>query len=226
MSDLAIDAPLGNHTLRMSRRLPRGQETRERILAEALRLFARRGYVQVSVEDIAQAAGVTKGAVYYWFTDKDDLGQVLQRDLWHRIASASLRVVDPDVDALTNVRRCFMAYLDVLESFDEARFFLRDAWVIPALDEAGRLERAEALEYVRGVLAAAIARGEIVDLDPDALASVLFGVFNEATLHLLQTGDRASTLAVVERFLHGLRPDPEAPPAAVGRTRRTKGMRR
>ena len=192
--------------------MPRGQETRERILAEALRLFGERGYARVSVEEIAEAAGVTKGAVYHWFSDKDDLGRELQHDLYQRLSSVALRALDPERDAIANMRRTFEAYVDALGSFEDARFFLRDAWVIPALDEAGRQDHDDGVELVRGVIAAAVARGEIVALDPDALARVLMGAWAEATLHVLRTGDRRATVAVVERILESLRPVPERTP--------------
>ncbi|MFA5885647.1 MAG: TetR/AcrR family transcriptional regulator [Acidimicrobiia bacterium] len=186
--------------------MPRGQETRERILTEALRLFGTRGYARVSIEEIAEAAGVTKGAVYHWFADKDDLGRALQHDLYERLSSVALRALDPDRDAIANMRRTFETYIDALGSFEEARFFLRDAWVIPALDEAGRQDHDDGVELVRGVIASAVARGEIVPLDPDALARVLMGAWAEATLHVLRTGDRAATVAVVEQLLESLRP--------------------
>ena len=190
----------------MARRVPRGQETRERILAEALRLFAAHGFARVSVEEIADAAGVTKGAVYHWFTDKDDLGRELQHELYERLSAVSLRALDPHGDTIENMRRSFGAYLDALDDLDEARFFLRDAWVIPALDEGGRSDHEDAIEMVRDILAVAVARGEIVALDPDALARVLMGAWAEATLHVLRTGDRAATTAVVEQLLESLRP--------------------
>lgn len=190
----------------MSRRLPRGQETRERILTEALRLFAERGYARVSVEEIAEAASVTKGAVYHWFADKDDLGRELQHDLYERLTAQSLRALDPGADTIANMRSTFGAYLDALGDLDEARFFLRDAWVIPALDESGRADHEAAVEMVRGILAAAIDRGEIVALDPDALARVLLGMWAEATLHVLRSGDRRAATAVVEHVLVSLRP--------------------
>jgi len=199
----------------MARRLPRGQETRERILAEALRLFATRGYAAVSIEDIAEAAGVTKGAVYHWFTDKHDVGRELQHELYERLTAQSLRALDRDADTIANMRGAFAAYLEALGDLDEARFFLRDAWVIPALDEGGRADHEAAVEMVRGILAAAIERGEIVALDPDALARVLLGMWAEATLHVLRTGDRSAASAVVEHVLHSLRPP-------TNRSRRTR----
>lgn len=52
--------------------------TRERILDEAYRLLYRRGFARVSMDDIAEAAGITKRSVYYDFKCKDDLvGAVL-----------------------------------------------------------------------------------------------------------------------------------------------------
>ena len=49
------------------------QRTRQRLLAEAQRLFRERGYAATSLEQIAEAAEVTKGAIYGHFTSKEDL---------------------------------------------------------------------------------------------------------------------------------------------------------
>jgi TetR/AcrR family transcriptional regulator, acrAB operon repressor len=48
-------------------------ETRHRILDVAERVFSERGVTRTSLADIANAAGVTRGAVYWHFTDKADL---------------------------------------------------------------------------------------------------------------------------------------------------------
>jgi AcrR family transcriptional regulator len=47
--------------------------TRERVIAEARRLFRERGYAATSLEQVAEAAGVTKGAIYGHFSSKEDL---------------------------------------------------------------------------------------------------------------------------------------------------------
>ena len=46
---------------------------RERIIAAATALFGAKGFSDVSMQDVARAAGVTKAALYYHFTDKSDL---------------------------------------------------------------------------------------------------------------------------------------------------------
>jgi AcrR family transcriptional regulator len=186
-------------------RVPRGQETRQRVMAAALERFATRGYGAVSMEEIAEAAGVTKGAVYHWFSDKDDLGRELQHDLYERLSAATLQALSPADDVVTNMIRAFDAYLALLDDLGEARFFLRDAWVIPALDEAGRRDHEDAVGLVRAGLQHAIDRGALVDLDAEALARVVTGVFAEATLHVLRTGDRGGTERVVRHMLESLR---------------------
>ena len=47
--------------------------TRQRLLSEAQRLFRERGYAATSLEQIAEAADVTKGAIYGHFSSKEDL---------------------------------------------------------------------------------------------------------------------------------------------------------
>ena len=49
------------------------ERTRQRLLAEARRLFRERGYAATSLEQIAEAAEVTKGAIYGHFASKEDL---------------------------------------------------------------------------------------------------------------------------------------------------------
>ena len=48
-------------------------QTRERLLDAAAKVFARRGFAGASLEEIAEEAGLTKGAVYSNFSSKDDL---------------------------------------------------------------------------------------------------------------------------------------------------------
>lgn len=52
---------------------PKAEETRNRILDTALRLFRERGFAETTMRDVAAAAGVATGAAYYYFRSKEDL---------------------------------------------------------------------------------------------------------------------------------------------------------
>jgi AcrR family transcriptional regulator len=57
-------------------------EGRERVLMEAQRLFVASGFAAVSMQQIAEAAGMTKAALYYHFRHKEDLFlHVIEREL-------------------------------------------------------------------------------------------------------------------------------------------------
>ena len=53
---------------------PRALETREKILQAAARLFALKGYHDTKLEEVLEAAQVTKGAFFHHFRDREDLG--------------------------------------------------------------------------------------------------------------------------------------------------------
>jgi len=59
---------------------PTRAQTRARLLKAAGEVFAERGYDRASLEDVAAAAGLTKGAVYSSFASKDELFYALMRE--------------------------------------------------------------------------------------------------------------------------------------------------
>lgn len=188
----------------IARREPVERRTRERVLEAALSEFAERGFHDASIEGIAERAGLTKGAVYYYFHDKDDLAADLQAELWERLAAEANEGFEPDEPIGDNLKRSLRTFLAALDDLGEARFFLRDCWAIPTLDIAGRAEHESGVTLVRALLEEGMERGEFRVTDPEAAARVLLGAFAEAALHILTTGDLEPTIEVVERMVDAL----------------------
>jgi AcrR family transcriptional regulator len=67
----------------------KSEVSRRQVLEAAVRALAKRGYAKTSVSDIAQAAGMSKGAVHYHFESKDDL---IAKVLEHCAARARERI--------------------------------------------------------------------------------------------------------------------------------------
>jgi AcrR family transcriptional regulator len=79
-----------------ARRVPR-EEVRRRLLAEAVRVFTERGYDDARIEDIAHAAGFTKGAVYSNFGGKQELfGAVLSQGAEDELATVTIEIDGAD----------------------------------------------------------------------------------------------------------------------------------
>lgn len=78
-------------------------ETRQTILKAAYELFFRQGFARVSVDAIAERAGVTKRTVYYHFPSKDDIAAAAL-DVQHLAMMAQYRSwLSPDADSVQSV---------------------------------------------------------------------------------------------------------------------------
>jgi AcrR family transcriptional regulator len=73
---------------------------RERILAEATRLFVASGYNGISMREIAEAVGVSKAGLYYHFKDKQDLFLAILADNLSSIG----QLVQPEPGASASAR--------------------------------------------------------------------------------------------------------------------------
>lgn len=88
------------------------QATRELLIDTAEHLFQQRGVSRTSLGDIAQAAGVTRGAIYWHFEDKADLFHAMMRRVTLPMEQAAERNSDPDLaDPLAEVRRTVLEAL-------------------------------------------------------------------------------------------------------------------
>lgn len=88
---------------RNNKRELQARETRRKILREAVRLFARQGYHATTIADLAQAIGLTSGAIFHHFPSKEAVldaviewltrGMKIYSDLADRSPSGSIAVV-------------------------------------------------------------------------------------------------------------------------------------
>ena len=82
-----------------SRREMYSEATRAALLDEATALFARRGYAGTSLEDVASASQVTRGAVYHHFASKQALFeavlQLQEARAMEAVAAAAVAAADP-----------------------------------------------------------------------------------------------------------------------------------
>jgi TetR/AcrR family transcriptional regulator, transcriptional repressor for nem operon len=79
----------------IKKELTKGQQTRQRIVAEAASVFNQRGYEGCSLAHLMEATGLEKGGIYRHFSSKEELAAEAFDYAW----SEALRVRTPELDA-------------------------------------------------------------------------------------------------------------------------------
>src|SRR5919108_4327836 len=111
-----------------------GREARDELLAAALRVFARRGYREASVDEIAAEAGYSKGALYWHFSGKAELLMALLEeriDAPMRDRVALLASAPPERDMSVEATREFARQL---EEQRDALLLEREYWTLAIRD--------------------------------------------------------------------------------------------
>lgn len=192
-----------------SRNAARSAATRGSLIAAARGLFAARGFNAVGTEEIVRAAGVTRGALYHHFRDKEDLFlavyEEVERDLTARVAEQALGAGGP----WEVMERGAQIFLDACQEPEVQRVALVDAPAVLGWDGWRSVGERHALGLVQALIEQAIADGEIDRQPPRALALLLIGAIDEAALMVARAEDFAAARAeigeVVSWMLRSLR---------------------
>ena len=88
------------------------QGTKQKILSAAFDLFAQRGMKDISMREIAQACGVTKPVIYYYFKDKEALCLEIVRDFEQTQNAKLAQLVKDNPDFGTFLEKLFKSYAD------------------------------------------------------------------------------------------------------------------
>ena len=133
-----------------------GREAREEFLSAALRVFARRGYREAGVDEIAAEAGYSKGALYWHFSGKEELLEALLEeriDMPMRDRFALLASAPPERDMSLEATRAFARQVGQQR---EAMLLEREYWSLAIRDPELRARYAERQSELRGSLAVAM----------------------------------------------------------------------
>src|SRR5512145_1966222 len=186
----------------------------QQIIDAAIRVFARNGYYNSRVSDIAREAGIASGTIYLYFKTKDEILVTLFREKMAEWVAHVRHEIAGEPDPVAKIRRLVALHFSVLERH-------------PDLAEVVQVELRQGHKFFRGasahevsayfaligsILEQGIAAGQFRgDLPVKVATKVLFGAMDQvATSWVL--GKRAYRLvdaadAVATIFLRGVTPD-------------------
>jgi AcrR family transcriptional regulator len=188
------------------------EATRRAVLDAARSSFARKGYAQTSVDEIAAAARVTKGAVYHHFAGKEALFRAVHDEVEAEAQARTAAAAIPEGTPIDQLVAQVSAYLDVALDPEIQRITLIDGPAVLGLELDIPDEYQEGYAALRLFIATAIEHGQIADLDPDVLARLIGGLALQGGLLIARASDpdvtRAALGHALEAMIRGLAPGP------------------
>ncbi|MFC9981002.1 helix-turn-helix domain-containing protein [Gordonia sp. NPDC127522] len=180
-------------------------ETARAVLAAATRQFADRGFSDVSLDDVAEAAGVTRGAVYHHFRNKGALFAAVAAACHQQVADAVVAAAEAaGTDPARQLRAGSHAFVDAITSGPAVRILLIDGPAVVGWEEWRRLDEVGSAAHLREALEAAGVDEELVDV----LTMLLSGAMNEAALWLARHPEddtaRERTHRALDRLLDAI----------------------
>ncbi len=206
--------------------------TREKLLEAAQRLFVENGLERSSLHQIACAAGVTRGAVYWHFADKLALVEALiarvESPLQQALAAAAPQAVATGSpggtgDPLAALRRLALAPFELIERDASARrVFTIMLHCSELIGELAPLRRHHEhnwndwAQHMARLFQAAkdegsLAEGAVAADAAIALLSLVDGMLRRCTLHTGSAPARCTVEAAIDALINGFRAPPQAP---------------
>ena len=151
-------------------------KTKRRIFNTAVKLFAEKGYDNTNIEEITAIAGVAKGSLYYHFSKKEDIFNLIL-DEGEKLLVNSIEIKTRNCkNSLDKIKEIIMIQIKIMINYEDFyNTVLSQAW--------GKEEKNEKCKHVihryiielEKVIEEGIKKGEIVDGDVKDFASSIFG---------------------------------------------------
>ena len=160
----------------------RSATTRAALLSAARQLFAEHGYAATGREQIAELAGVSRGALYHHFGSKERLFRAVVEELERELGEKVMIAASNAADAAEELRLGCMAFLDACLDPAVRRVVLIEAPVVLGWEVWREIDSQHGLLLVTAALEAVMASGQMTRVAVEPLAHMLLGALNEAAM--------------------------------------------
>jgi AcrR family transcriptional regulator len=157
----------------------RSARTRGALLMAARQLFAENGFAATGREDIAERAGVTRGALYHHFASKTELAAAVVEQLEGELVDLVVAAALQGSGVRDQLHRGCRAYMDACAEPSMARI-LADAPAVLGIEACRALDAVACAPLLADVFARAEEEQIAVPGDPEVAAALLLGFLNEA----------------------------------------------
>ncbi|AMT70937.1 TetR/AcrR family transcriptional regulator [Mycobacteroides immunogenum] len=196
--------------------------TRSAIVEAARMLFVDRGFDDTSVDDIADAAQVSKGAIYHHFKDKQEIFIDVYRDATKGVIENVVKVlIDVPAGSWDRIEAAASAVIKGYTDNREPRVLVRQVMGVLGAERTQALEGELALPLIRTLLTEAEENGELRDLSIEKASQLIFRVLCESSLLIANSADYTEAAQEVETVMLYMFAGLRKPPATARARRKS-----
>ena len=184
-----------------SRREDYTEATRRALLDSAAEAFVDRGFVDASLDEIARAARLTKGALYHHFAGKQDLFRAVFEEVEAEMIEAIRLAGAHESDPWRRMLAGIGAFLDVCLMPRYRRIALEEGPTALGWDLWRQIDEHYSLALVRAPLARLMRAGVLRPQPLDLMARVVLAALTEAGMAVAAAADRPAARREAETLL-------------------------
>ncbi len=156
-----------------------GRSTRDQIIAAARELFAKDGYAGTSTEQLLQQTGISRGALYHHFKNKESLFEAVLDDLERELAGAAAKAAAGASDPISALRAGCASFLTEAAKPEVRQIVLVDAHSVVGWQKWREIEERYGLGMLKQGLKAMSMTHAIPDQAVELYAHILLATMIE-----------------------------------------------
>jgi AcrR family transcriptional regulator len=192
----------------------RSRATREKLVAAARRLFEARTYSEVAIDDVARAAGVTRGAIYHHFGGKQPLFKAVIEDIQDELADHVDRNAEKHDDPWDAFVAGWISFLEQAPTAGIGRVLMLEGPAVIGHRDWQVIDDSHFHETVTAAVEYFMSVGVLPNQRVEPVVRVLLSISNALGALIAGADDPEATRRAVApvwaQLLNGLRTHPEA----------------
>ncbi len=161
--------------------------TKRKIFNTAIKLFAEKGYDNSSVEDITAIAGVAKGSLYYHFSKKEDIFDMLLSEGMKLLRNSVEIKTKRCKTAMEKIEAVILIEIKVMTKYEYfLNIVLSQIWGEEEKNKKCKRAVFEFIKIIEKIVQEGITNGEFYESDVEATASGIFGITCSSLLYRLK----------------------------------------
>ena len=177
--------------------------TKRRIFNTALKLFAEKGYDSTSIEEITAVSGVAKGTLYYHFSNKEEILDLLLTE-GMKLLSNSIEIKIKNCSTATEkIQQLILLQIKVIVKYENLiNIVLTQFWGKDKKNIKCQKCVYEYIAILEKVIQEGIENGEFYEGDIKALASGIFGVTCSSQIYRMNCNEEVSIERIYKGFVN------------------------